>query len=202
MFKIPDEKVEPRPGHFISLEQMNLFISIRSIFTNFAIWEYAYAIALAENSSRADSIFERLLSVPTEVNRFFAQYYGDQAADFLLELQTRSVVVYRDLLSAMLAGDSETASNRLIDLYDIAEQISRLLAGLNPYWSEAHWNNLLRRFVQSQFRTSFAIISDDHVQGIKLFEKTVGIARLIADYLARGVMANFNPIPPEFTSNV
>lgn len=180
---------------------MNLFISIRNIFSNFAIWEYAYAIALAEGSPRADSIFERLLSVPTEVNRFFSQYYGEQAADTLLELQTRSIAVYRSLLIAMLEGDSEGASGRLTELYDLADQIAELFASLNPYWSKANWNSLLRRFVQSQFRTSFAIISNDHVQGIRLFERTIGIARLIADYMARGIMANINPIPPEFINS-
>lgn len=196
MFEIPEENIEPRRDHFISLEQMNLFISIRNIFSNFAIWEYAYAIALAEGSPRADSIFERLLSVPTEVNRFFSQYYGEQTADTLLELQTRSIAVYRSLLIAMLEGDSEGASGRLTELYDLADQIAELFASLNPYWSKANWNSLLRRFVQSQFRTSFAIISNDHVQGIRLFERTIGIARLIADYMARGIMANINPIPP------
>lgn len=184
------------PSQYLTYEQMNLINDFRLHVLELALWSRILASAMKFQTDSVDEIYERLLRVPADLYDNMASFYGKETAEHFLTLLTQHIIIYRDLIEALLAGDNSTADESLRGWYQNADDIATFLASINLYWERGQWQNLLYQYLQMLGTEVLAIITGDYKREIEIFDRVVYHTTLLADYLSRGIMYNLATMPP------
>lgn len=187
--------------HMISYGQMNLIFHTRSLWREFAIWGRVYLISRIAGIGIADDAFNRLYRIPLEFGNLIQIVFGEQVAENIVQQLSYTVVVYRDLAEAIIAGDSETADQKARELYQNADERAAYLASINPFWSEAQWKNLIYTFYNYSFEEIRTILNNDP-KNIDVFDQFLQHTDVMGDYSSQGLFnylaytAQNQPNPP------
>jgi uncharacterized NAD(P)/FAD-binding protein YdhS len=122
----------------------------------------------------------------------FEKYYGSGNTitfeTFLINYLNDAI----DLINAIKAGDTEKANAARTEWYKNADNIADFFSAINSYWNKQEWQNLIYdhlRLVENQFvyrlnnQCTSEITRDENVNN-QIFK--------ISDYMAEGIIHQFN----------
>jgi hypothetical protein len=175
-----------RAEDLLSYGQMNLIFHARSLWREFAIWGRVYLISRIAGIGITDEVFDRLYRIPLEFGDLIKIIFGDQMAENIIQQLSYSVIVYRDLVEAIMAGDTGLANQKAKDLYQNADERAAYLASINPYWSEAEWKSLIYTFYSYSFDEIETLLTNDP-KNIDVFDRFLQFTDVMGDYLSQGL---------------
>ncbi len=127
-----------------SEKQVATQLVLRDLWVDHVFWVRSYVVANEENNAiAAKAAAAEVVKNATSISTSIAPFYGDAAADQLLTLLAGhwgAVKDYSDATVANKSADQEKASKALVDN---AVEISKFLAGANPYLPQKTLESLL-----------------------------------------------------------
>lgn len=170
----------------VTYGQMNLIFRARNLWREFVVWSRVYLISRFTGIGITEDVFNRIYRIPTEFGDIMRLVFGDQAAETTIQLLSSSVILFRNLVEAMIAGDSAAADLLVRDLYKNADQRAAYLASINPFWDETQWKYLIYTFYSYSFQEIMSILAVDP-RNIDLFDRFLQFADSMGDYFSQGL---------------
>lgn len=170
----------------ITYGQMSLIFQARNLWRELVMWSRVYLISRIAGIGITEDVFNRIYQIPLEFGNIIGLFFGDQAAEFTVEQLSSNVILYRELVEEMISGDNDAASATVQKLYKNADERAAYMASINPYWDEAQWRNLIYTFYTYSFQEIVSILTSDP-KNIDLFDRFLGYADIMGDYLTQGL---------------
>lgn len=150
------------------------------------MWSRVYLISRIAGIGITEDIFNRLYRIPLEFGNVIRLIFGNQAADTVIQQLSSTVVLFRDLVEAMLAGNNELANQIVQSLYGNANERAASFASINPYWDETQWRYLITTFYNYSIQEITSILTGDP-RNVDIFDRFLLHADMMGDYFAQGV---------------
>lgn len=170
----------------ITYGQMNIIFQARNLWREFVIWSRVYLISRVAGIGIAEDVFNRIYRIPMEFGDITRLIFGNQAAEVTVQQLSSTVVLFRELVDAMIAGNSDAASVLVQDLYKNADERAAYLASINPFWDETQWKYLIYTFYNYSFQEITSILTSDP-KNIDIFDRFLLYADIVGDYFAQGL---------------
>jgi hypothetical protein len=122
---------------------MNLIIQSRNLWREFVVWSRVYLISRIAGIGITDDVFNRLYRIPVEFGNVIRLIFGDQAANTIIQ-QSSTIVIFRDLVEAMVTGDTNMANEKVVELYKNGDERAAALSLINPFWDETFRQRIRR----------------------------------------------------------
>jgi len=170
----------------VTYGQMNLIFRARNLWREFVVWSRVYLISRVAGIGIAEDVFRRIYQIPREFGDIIRLIFGDQAADKTIQQLSSTVILFRNLVEAMITDDRAAADQLVRDLYENADERAVYLASINPFWDEMQWKYLIYTFYNYSFQEITSIMTGDP-RNIDLFDRFLQYADTMGDYFAQGL---------------
>lgn len=188
-------RMEQRP---ITFAYMNLVFKIREHWREMATWTRAYLISKFVGVGYHQEVFARLYDVPADLGSMFLLLFGNEIADQYVRLLSEHVVLLRDYIDSIAAGDETAANEKYAALYRNADERAAFLAGINRYWDETEWRNMLYTYLNLTFQEIRSFLTGEYRTNISIYDRLITHTENMGDYFTRGMydFITYNPAPP------
>jgi hypothetical protein len=88
-------------------------------------------------------------------------------------------------------GDTQAAERTRALWYQNADEISALLASLNPYWSFDEWRNMFHIHLRLVEDEATKRLMGQYTEEIMVFDNAEEQARQMADIMSQGIIRQF-----------
>lgn len=172
--------------NLITYGQMNIIFQARNLWRELVVWSRVYLISRIAGIGLAEDVFNRIYRIPLEFGNITRLVFGDQAAEATIQQLSSTIISFRQLVDAMIAGDNDAAGVLVQELYRNADERAKYLAAINPYWDETQWKYLIYNFYNYSFQEITSLITGDP-RNIDLFDRFLLYADSMGDYFAQGL---------------
>ncbi|MHB1151046.1 MAG: hypothetical protein ACYCWE_00750 [Eubacteriales bacterium] len=171
--------------------QMSVINTFREIWRQYIFWminNINYIICGFGNESYiAQRVNEALNTFVVEFQKYYQ--YGDTK---IFEVFLRTYLVYATgLLNAMKSGDTQLINEARTEGFKNADKLAAFYAGINPYWSEQEWKNLIYEhidLIEKRFQSYFNSCTTQIIYDKNFNDHLTRIS----DYMAEGIIKQFN----------
>lgn len=170
----------------VTYGQMNLIFRARNLWREFVVWSRVYLISRVAGIGTTEDVFSRIYQIPREFGDITRLIFGDPAAEKTIQQLSSTVMLFRNLVEAMIADDRAAADRLVRDLYKNADERASYLASINPFWDETQWKYLIYTFYSYSFQEITSILTGDP-RNIDLFDRFLQFADTIGDYFSQGL---------------
>ena len=161
------------------------------------LWEqHVYWTRLTVNSIVGDlpdvkETTERLLRNPDDFAAVLALYYGSDIAAGFSSLFRSHLTIAAELVGALKSGNTQAAADAQMRWYANADAIALFLGRINPYWSQAEWQRMLREHLRLLSEEVTARIAGDYSKNIALNDLIEPQELEMADMMTNGIIQQF-----------
>ena len=171
----------------ITYSQMNLIFNVRIAWRRLTTWTRAYMISRYLGIGNADELFGGLYSEALSFSDMLQVIFGRQAAQENAGYLNRYTILFRDLLTAHLKGDTQAVQQNINRFYQNINDNAAFLASINPYWSEAQWRDLLGTYFRLTIEEANSFASGNFKQDIQIFDQITDLNNTMGDVFAQGL---------------
>lgn len=175
-----------------SNNQMNIINTLRKLWEQHIMWTRSFIISTAMNLPDLDLVTKRLLRNPTDFANVLRVYYGNVKAGEFEELLRQHLLIGAALVNAAKAGDTAAATETRKKWYANADEIATFLASINPNWDKQEWQRLLYDHLRMTEDEATYRLKGQYSQDIMIFDLIEDEALRMADYMAQGIIKQFN----------
>jgi len=172
--------------NLITYGQMNIIFQARNLWREFVVWSRVYLISRIAGIGIAEDVFNRIYRIPIEFGNITRLIFGNQAAEVTIQQLSSTVVLFRQLVDEMIAGNNDAASFLVQELYKNADERAAYLASINPFWDETQWKYLIYTFYNYSFQEITSLLTSDP-RNIDTFDRFLLYADSMGDYFAQGL---------------
>lgn len=172
--------------------QVELLNQLRLLWSQHVFWTRSFIISTSADLGDLDAVTKRLLQNPGDFGKVLQMFYDDQTVNTFVNLFTQHLLIAADLVNAAKKNDSKAVTEAQNKWYQNADEISAVLASINPYWSEQIWRDLLYSHLQMTTKEATLRLSGQYSEDVKLFDMIELEALKMADYMFYGLLSNFN----------
>lgn len=185
--------------YYLTYDQMNVINAFEKLWLHIAFWMGIYTRAALYDTPNLKPTANQLTNLPSEFYGPFSIFYGTEIAQSLVDLMSKFMQSAMGVIEVMKYGDQVLLNSRVIEWYNIADELSSFLAKTNVYWDENQWRYLLYQLIKLKIDEASALLNNDNAQEISLYNQIENIIFLIASYMARGILASssLQRIPPQ-----
>lgn len=188
----------------ITLSQIRLITNMRIFWRRLTIWTRIYIISRYLGIGTAEVAFERLYLENLDFGDMLRIHFSRSVSDMYSQLLNQFSIGLRELITALLQEDINTARQILDQLLQNADQRAAFLASINPYFDEAEWRNLLVTYLQDTVQEANLFAAQDYRMDIEYFDRLMDLsntmgdvfAQSLYDYITSGAL-NTDSLPPE-----
>lgn len=188
----------------ITLSQIRLITNMRTFWRRLTIWTRIYIISRYLGIGTAEVAFERLYLENLDFGDMLRIHFSRSVSDMYSQLLNQFSIGLRELITALLQEDINTARQILDQLLQNADQRAAFLASINPYFDEAEWRNLLVTYLQDTVQEANLFAAQDYRMDIEYFDRLMDLsntmgdvfAQSLYDYITSGAL-NTDSLPPE-----
>lgn len=148
----------------------------------------AYITAVANGDPSVDDIADRLYIIPVDFHDRLTLIFGRQPAEEFLKLLSMNIILTETIINAMKNGDQQAVNTNTLALYRNADALAGLLRGINPFWSDMQWRNLLYNFINMTLQQTTAFMSNKFKESIDIYDRLAAHSQLLGDYMANGII--------------
>lgn len=171
----------------ITYSQMNLIFNSRVYYRRLITWTEAYIISRYFGIGTDEDLFGRLYLESLDIGNMLQIIFGREYSEEYSQLLSQFAIVFRDLVSAQLAGDTEAVQQNVDRLYQNVADRADFLAALNPYWSAEEYQSLFDDYIRYVIGIANAVASEDFSRAIELSDSLTAHANLMGDVFAQGL---------------
>lgn len=170
---------------------ININNKTRSLWEEHSFWTREYIISAVEELKDLQPVTDRLLRNPTDFGDFFEPFYGRGAREFERLLRNH-LLLAAQLVADAKKGDTQAAEKTREQWYQNADELSALLASLNPYWSYDEWRDMYHMHLRLVEDEATKRLKGQYAEGIMTFDNAEEQARVMADVMSSGIINQFN----------
>lgn len=171
----------------ITLGQMNLLFSIRTLWRDLATWTRAYLVSRYAGIGLSEDVFNRLYRVPQEFGNVLRLIFGDQVAEQYTQLISRQLVIIREIIEAQMTGNIDLLNENVRQLYQNAADRAGYVASINPYWDETTVSSLIDTYLRYTLEEITTLLTGDYKRNIDIYDRLLSHADSMGDYFAEGL---------------
>lgn len=174
------------------VKRINLINTFRQLWEQHVMWTRSFIISTASNLGDLQLVTKRLLRNPTDFANELRPYYGDDAARKFETLLTDHLLIAARLVNHAKDGDAEAVKDDRKKWYENADQIADFLSSINPYWNKRDWQAMLYDHLKMTENEATKRLTSQYAADIAQYEDIEKQALKMADYMADGIMKQFN----------
>lgn len=175
----------------ISSSELNLRNHLRMLWEQHIVWTRMTLISMIEDLPDVDLVVNRLLQNPVNFQKALIPFYGNKIASQFSDLLKSHLVIAAQLVKASKAGDEKAAADAEKKWYANADEISRFLSTINPYWSQEVWQQMLYKHLALTKSEAVDMLTKNYAEGIKVYDEIENQALQMADLMAEGLVKQF-----------
>lgn len=172
-------------------QQINLMNQLRKLWEQHVYWTRFFIISTAADLGDLQPVTDRLLRNPKDFAQLLTPLYGKEIADQFQQLLTTHLLIGADLVNAAKNQQGDKADEARKKWYENAEDIAQFLAGINPYWDEEQWKQMLFSHLQMTEEEATLRLQGNYAQDIMVFDSIEEEALKMADYMSSGMIKQF-----------
>ena len=178
-----DQEQEPT----ISYGYLNLVRSYRNLMAQLAYLTRIYFSSVYSGFGNAEAIAKKLYSLPNRFQEKAELIFGSPLSEEFLNLLSLHVLYVQSLANALVIGDQNAANYYTQLLYQNADNITSLLAKMNPFWDVMQWKTLLYNYINLVIQDAVALGAREFETELDIFERMLLAALAMGDYHADGL---------------
>ncbi len=182
----------PEEIPYITYEQMNTIDAFQKVWIRMAAWNRSYIRALIYNTPNLKLTKQNMRETPSELGDLFSVFFGTLNGKRLEDLFFQFNEIMMKVTEALKYGDTITATEKIIEWYQSADEIAAFLAKLNIYWDYDQWVYLLYQYIKYKTDEINAVLMNDYDAEMATYNMTETFNFLISNYMARGVFSSQN----------
>jgi hypothetical protein len=171
-------------------EQVNIITNSQRLWTEASFTLRSLMFSVMRDPDRiqaaADQLYDFVLSNFYEILRF---YYGSDIAQQFQNLMSSYFSALWRMYDGLAQNNTEEVNTSTTDLYQVADQISSFLQGINYYWSKTQWQNFLFHHTELKIDQALALAQKDFEKEYQIYRQIRDSSNLMGDYMARGLIA-------------
>lgn len=165
---------------------------LRKLWEQHVMWTRSFIISTVEELDDLELVTNRLLSNPTDFAKALSLFYDSETAHHFQELFTDHLEIAAKLVNATKDGNEDEALNYRRLWYQNADEIADFLNTINPYWSFIEWQRLLYSHLLMIEMEAFYRINKQYNDDIKIYDTSEEEALMMADFMADGLIKQFD----------
>lgn len=163
--------------------------NIRLLWTDYLVWTRHFLISLIFRLRDLSYVTIRTLQNIVDFSAQLTPFYGVDNAKIYESLLTQRILILAELASTIkIGGDITTQEAKM---QENSDEIAAFLSGLNPYWDEAVWKELLYTQYRLEIQLIWQINSDKFSTSIPIYDAIYQNALKMAAYMIDGITAQF-----------
>lgn len=171
----------------LTSNQLNMASSILGLWVEDAVWTRAFIVSTIGKLPNQTATTDRLLQIPTDFYNVLKVFWGEEIALQYMNYMIERIAHERDLLSAMIRGDQESADMHTRMLYENADSISAFFDQF-PRWDKNVWQQLLYSDIRMFINQITAILSGNYTEEVTVFDSILNNAISMGNYMALGIL--------------
>ena len=163
----------------------------RLLWEQHVAWTRMTILSAVFNSPDLAATSARLLKNPYDMGAVMQVFYGEAVAAQFTKLIHDHLQIAINLVAAAKAGNTIQAAQIEKQWYANADEIAHFLAGINPYWQEAAFRDMLHQHLALTKAEAVATLSGDYQKSVNLYDQIEPQALGMADAISNGIIAQF-----------
>lgn len=182
----PENNREPQ------MEDTGLNQTLRNLWVQLSYWIRMYLVSATDSMADSQEVRRRLMQIPEEMEKVFAQYYPPEIAEELKEMLEQFVNGLTALILLVKNGTAEEADQKEMELEQDTDKLAELLSNININYEKGQLKDALGEYLLRTKREIVARLSGEFSEDIATFDEVERQALKIADYLASGIREQRN----------
>lgn len=170
------------------MEDSKLNQTLRALWEQLSYWIRMYLVSVSDDMSDGKAVLKRLLQIPEEMEKVFAQYYPPEIVGEMRKALDQFVNGLAGLAPLVKSGSAEEADRQEMQLEQAADRLAEILSNMNINYDKEQLREALEEYLLQTKREIVARLSGQFAEDIATFDEVERQALQIADYLARGIV--------------
>lgn len=171
--------------------QMALINKLRQLWSQHVYWTRFFIISTVDDLADLASVTNRLLQNPRDFVRVLSVFYPPEITNHFQELLTQHLLIAADLVNSSKNNEKIKAENTRKKWYANADDIAEFLSDINPYWNRQQWENMLYSHLEMTEKEVALRLDKKYEEDIDNFDNIESQAMAMADYMAGGIIQQF-----------
>ncbi len=171
----------------ITYSQMNLIFNSRIYYLRLTVWTKAYLLSSYFGIGTAEELFSRLYLETLDLGNMLKIIHGREDSEQYSQLLSQFAITLRELITAQLEGNTEEVDRNVNRLYQIAAERAAFIGVINPYASQAEYEDLFEIYIQYVLELANALAAGDYSKDIALYDLLTAHAERMGDVFAEGI---------------
>ena len=172
--------------------KINIINTFRELWEQHIMWTRSFINASILGLPDVDLVATRLLRNPTDFANILKLYYGKDSALEFQKLLEEHLLLAASLINNAKAGNTAAAQEDERNWYLNANQIATFLASLSPHWTQQEWQKLFYDHLKMTKQEAINILTKQYQASIDIYDRIQDGALKMADYMAQGIIKQFN----------
>ncbi|HVI41841.1 MAG TPA: hypothetical protein VM577_14415 [Anaerovoracaceae bacterium] len=173
----------------LTYEQMNIIAKFQRLWIQVALWMRTFFKSTLEDSKDLPAVTARLFEIPADSYNAVRPYFSEEVSQQFYNIIYGLINTNYELVNAYKNNDTAAIDASTVKWYQGASEFAAFLASVNKFWDEALWNSLLFKYGQLKIQEIIAYYTGNYENEIKIYDSLEDTAALIANYMARGIIA-------------
>ena len=173
------------------LRQAELFGEMRSIWQNHVWQDREATIAIINNLPSTQSSVDFALTTPVILGDLYSRYYSDRSAKKIEDTFAQHIKIAGSIVTAATAHDQAQLETLTKQWYQNADEFAKVLASLNPHYNEDEIRKMMYEHLRLILLMVSQIVNGKYSEGVNTFKQILKEAQEMADYLSKGLIAQF-----------
>jgi len=166
--------------------------TMRTLWEQHVYWTRMFIISAAADSADLQLTTARLMQNPKDFAAALTPYYGKTQSRRFEKLLTEHLSIAGDLVMAAKKGDTKTVDEKRKLWYKNADDISALLASINPHWTKKQWQTLFYDHLKMTENEAALRLAGQYEQDVGQFNEIEQEALKMADTMTNGMARQFS----------
>lgn len=182
---------------YITYDQLNVINAIQKMWLKLNAWMKIYINASAFDNPILNTANNTLVNFSIDPYSKFSIFYGTENGQKIKKLAFDFVMAEMKVVEAVKNGDKILTDSRIINWYQLADEISSFLASINMYWDEDLWKHFLYNYIKVEVAEIYATFKGNYNEIPQLYDEMQDIIFIISNYMAKGIISsNLQQVTP------
>ena len=160
----------------------------RMLWEQHVYWTRMVILGIVFGLPDTQASINRLLRNPLGIAAILKKFFKAPIVADFVKLFTEHLTIAAELVKAAKAKDSTAAVDAERRWYENADQIAKILASMNPFWSEQEWKYLLYNHLAMTKQEVVDLLTKNYVESINEFDRIELEALKMADEMTNGIV--------------
>lgn len=177
--------------NYINKTQLGIINRVRMLWMQHSEWTRMAFTSVIFGNPDEKAVIDRLLRNPMDFAYFLMNFYGDVIGRKFGDLLTEHLSLAVSLVKATVEGDTVKAEQINERLYYNADEISALLASINPYWCYESWRVMFYTHLDLAKKMATEKIDGDYRESINTYDRFEAEVMGMAEMMYQGILRQF-----------